>query len=226
MDSSNYRLRLAETIAWCLDQQLESTPRESDEIKSRREMIDRAGELMQKGRRNFKGHDITKMFKTPEYREATQLLKEADPASIAPLKDQLRTISLRPYSMFDCPLLLSEKINIVEDVANRRAGLLKTIGRYPEISQVNLTEGRILLYAPDENLFDGAAVYYSKGFFDVNNVSPWDTWVCFVDDHLVSWVPPALEELAAAGIDVNPEKCIQWSTPAFVNSLINPDGSQ
>ncbi len=174
MDPSNYRLRLAETIAWCLDQQLESTPRESDEIKSRREMIDRAGELMRMARRNFKGHDITKMFKTPEYREASQLLKEADPVSIAPLKDQLRTISLRPYSMFDCPLLLSEKINIVEDVANRRAGLLKTSGRYPEISQV----------------------------------------------------PPALEELAKAGIDVNPEKCIQWSTPAFVSSLINPDGSQ
>jgi len=56
-------------------------------------------------------------------------------------------------------------------------------GGYPEISQVNLTEGRILLYAPDENLFDGAAVYYSKGFFDCEQCLAVDTWVCFVDDH-------------------------------------------
>ncbi len=63
----------------------------------------------------------------------------------------------------------------------------------------------------------------TKGFFDVNNVPPWDTWVCYLDRYLVSWVPPVLEELASAGIRVNPEECIQWATPAFVNSLINPD---
>jgi len=33
MDPSNYRLRLAERIAWCLDQQLESTPREATKSK-------------------------------------------------------------------------------------------------------------------------------------------------------------------------------------------------
>jgi len=79
-----------------------------------------------------------------------------------------------------------------------------------------------LLYAPDENLFDGAAKYSSKGFFDFNNVPPWDMWIRYLDNYLVSWVPPVLDELASAGIEVNPEQCIQWATPTFVNSLIDP----
>jgi hypothetical protein len=223
MDFPNFPLRLAETIAWCVSHQLEPKPPESDEVKRRREKIDRAGELMQKAHRNFKHDDITELFKNPEYQEAARLFKDADPMSIAPLKDQLRTVSLRPYSKFDRPLTRSERISIVEDVATRRAGLLKTMGWYPETSLINLTEGRILLYAPDDNLSDGAAVYPSKGFFDVNNVSPWDTWVCFADRYLVSWVPPVLEGLAEVGIKVNPEECIKWATPGYVNSLINPD---
>jgi hypothetical protein len=223
MDATNHRLRLAETISWCLAQSLEFAPSETDEVKHRRHLIEHAGELMRKAHRGLKNDDFSKMFKTPEYREASNLLKEADPASIEPLKDQLRTISLRPFSMFDCPQTTAERIAIVEDVASRRVGLLKTMGRYPALSQVNLTQGRILLYAPDENLFDGAAKYSSKGFFDVNNVPPWDTWVCYFDIYLLSWVPPVLEELASAGIEVNPEQCIQWATPTFVNSLTDPD---
>lgn len=191
MDVRNNRGRLAETMSWCLAQSLESAPSETNEVKHRRHLIERAGELARKAHRGVKNDDVSKMFKTPEYREASDLLKEADPASLEPLKNQLRTISLRPFSMFDCcPQTTAERIAIVEDVANRRATLLKTMGRYPTISQANLTEGRILLYAPDDNLFDGAAKYSSKGFFDVNNVPPWDTWVCYVDTYLVSWVPP------------------------------------
>lgn len=224
MDATNHRLRLAETISWCLAQSLESAPSETDEVKHRRHLIDHAGELMRKAHRGLKNDDFSKMFKAPEYREASRLLNEADPDSLEPLKDQLRTISLRPFSMFDCgPQTSAERISIVEDVANRRAGLLKAMGRYPMISDATLTEGRIMLYAPDENLFDGAAKYSSKGFFDVNNVPPWDTWVCYVDGYLVSWVPPVLEGLASAGIEVNPEECIQWAIPAFLDSLTGGD---
>jgi hypothetical protein len=179
---------------------------------------------MQKLHRTIKNDDINKVFDLPEYREASRLLREADPSSIEPPKDQLRSISLTPSSTLNDPKLITGKLGIVEDVANRRAGLLKAMGRYPEISNVNISQGRILLYAPDDNLADGAAVYPSKGFFDMNNVPPWDTWVCYVGRHLVSWVPPVLEELVTAGLEVNPEECILWSSPGFVNSLINPEG--
>ena len=58
---------------------------------------------------------------------------------------------------------------------------------------------------------DGAAKYSSNGFFDVNNVPPWDIWVAFSEQTLVSWVPPMLLELAQKGIDANPEGCIRWA---------------
>ena len=72
-------------------------------------------------------------------------------------------------------------------------------------------EGRLLYYEPDLNLADGAACAASSGFFDIDNVPPWDTWLCFADDRfLVSWVPSTLVAMAAAGIHVNPECCILW----------------
>jgi hypothetical protein len=71
--------------------------------------------------------------------------------------------------------------------------------------------GRLLLYTPSENLACGAAEVSSNGFFDVNNVPPWDIWVGFSERTLVSWVPPALIEVAQMGIYVNPEECIRWA---------------
>jgi len=80
--------------------------------------------------------------------------------------------------------------------------------------------GRLMVYFPDATLEDGAAEVESRGFFDVRNTPPWDTWVgayeydrpgdaCFAA-YLVAWVPPAFVELAARGIEVNPERCIAW----------------
>jgi hypothetical protein len=71
--------------------------------------------------------------------------------------------------------------------------------------------GRLLLYAPDENLFDEAACSASPGFFDAGNIPPWDTWICFFVEYLVRWVPPPLAELANQGIDANAEPCILWT---------------
>lgn len=41
----------------------------------------------------------------------------------------------------------------------------------------DLAGGRLLAYLQDTNLCDGAAEAASEGFFDVDNVPPWDTWV-------------------------------------------------
>jgi hypothetical protein len=45
----------------------------------------------------------------------------------------------------------------------------------------------------------------------IDNIPPWDTWICFLEQYLVSWVPPQLRDLANDGIDANPEQCILWS---------------
>jgi len=79
--------------------------------------------------------------------------------------------------------------------------------------------GRLLVYLPDDNLADGAAEVESKGFFDIDNTPPWDTWVALLRNpagdlssewHLVCWVPDPLVDLADRGILVNPEKCLLW----------------
>src|SRR5580658_5136809 len=117
MDFPNYRLRLAETITWCLGQSLESMPGESDEIKQRRKMIERAVGLMQRAVRSSINDGVNKVSEAPEYVEANRLIKDADPSSIEPLKDQLRSVSLKPSSTLDYPQLVTGRIGIVEDVA-------------------------------------------------------------------------------------------------------------
>jgi hypothetical protein len=102
-----------------------------------------------------------------------------------------------------------------------------------------LCGGRLLAYFPDDNLADGWAETVSEGFFDVNNIPPYDTWVWIVRnirtfeyaDHeqgeieanyLVAWVPPDFMPLASRGVDANPEGCILWLdtlNDEFVQSL-------
>lgn len=67
----------------------------------------------------------------------------------------------------------------------------------------------------------------SKGFFDVDNIPPHDTWVWMVRNsrirqladggswegeanYLVAWVPPDFIELAGRGVEANPEAPIVW----------------
>jgi hypothetical protein len=91
----------------------------------------------------------------------------------------------------------------------------------------DLAGGRLLYYEPDRNLACGAACLSSGGFFDVNNVPPWDTWLCLTEDGvLVSWVPPDLVDRVAAGIEVNPEVCIQWpaASGSPFNELLSREG--
>jgi hypothetical protein len=78
-------------------------------------------------------------------------------------------------------------------------------------------EGRLLSFAPDETLSDGAAESVSQGFFNVENEPPWDLWLGWVveksdrpREYLVCWVPSNFVQAAADGIEVNPEVCIDW----------------
>jgi hypothetical protein len=73
-------------------------------------------------------------------------------------------------------------------------------------------EGKFLLYVPEENVSDGASELFSLGFFDENDAPPWDTWVAFSKNTLLSWVPSELVHLVQHGIDVNAVDCIHWMT--------------
>lgn len=152
--------------------------------------------------------------------------------------------SLRSLPLLNQPSIESQSIDkwrqAVSDIATTRAMFLRDAGTYPQEPASDLAGGRLLLYAPDETLSDGAADVSSGGFFDSDNVPPWDTWVAYIEDiatdpqhgnpwfleafrrdqeitnepmqlaYVVCWVPPCLLEAADAGIDANPEQCIEW----------------
>jgi hypothetical protein len=202
----NFRTRLSETVAWCSAQALESNPPETAEIQERRKMGERAAKLSQRGHVSR----APGFWKSVLKRRANRLWAIAKVFEIVPLAEQLRTPFLRPDSFVpkQSPV---ERERIVEILAEKRADQLRNEHRYPITLVDDLSGGRLLKYAPDENLCDGAAQYSSKGFFDVDNIPPWDTWICFIEPYLISWVPPRLLDLASVGIDMNPEQCILWA---------------
>ena len=129
-------------------------------------------------------------------------------------KTCLRTHELRPR------LLEENRFYAVDTVVNAREAWGGEAIRDAEIPDA-LGGGRLLIYFPDTDLACGAAEDQTGGFFDVNNVPPWDTWVSYWEDdepnvdrfdseYLIAWVPPAFIESANEGINVNPEECIKW----------------
>jgi hypothetical protein len=109
-----------------------------------------------------------------------------------------------------------ERLAIVEEVAARRAAVLIETGWIWDGKRPAIGGGRLLAFHHDQTLSDGAAERSSLGFFDTDNQPPWDTWVDYhpgaesSGSFLVSWVPPALVEVADRGVRSNPELCIQW----------------
>ena len=148
-------------------------------------------------------------------------------ASVSDPTGSLR--NLEPEHQF----LMSQGLEVF-CVQNSRHHELWMMGRRDIPLAKNLCGGRLLAYFPWDNLACGAAEKASRGFFDVDNIPPFDTWVWLVEETktvtfpdgspterqanwLVAWVPPAFLELARRGIDANPEKCIRW-----VDELDNP----
>jgi len=88
-------------------------------------------------------------------------------------------------------------------------------------------EGRLLAYFPDENLACGVAEPETQGFFTVDNVPPWDTWVAYLHEdeqtnYLLAWVPGPLTRMVEGGVRVIPEQCVGWvdeRCPQLVKSL-------
>jgi hypothetical protein len=149
-----------------------------------------------------------------------------DAGSLAQPKTSLRTFK---------PKDLTSPSHQVSSVSSRRS----LLGKRNLAPVTDLGGGRLLAYFPDDNLACGVAEAESQGFFDTNNIPPYDTWVWMVRNirsfayadgakgemeanYLVAWVPPDFIPLAGGGVDVNPEGCILWLDTlddAFVRSL-------
>jgi hypothetical protein len=134
-------------------------------------------------------------------------------------KTSLRTAELRPHLLEENR---SSAVNTVIDARELYGGKDIRKATVPP----DLGGGRLLIYFPNNDLACGTAEQETAGFFDVNNVPPWDTWVAYLQDeynldsfdseYLIAWVPPEFVSIANEGIDVNPEQCIMWLSDTSV----------
>ncbi len=209
-DLEAFRWRLAETSAWC------SGRAATDDIADNlRRWHTPRGPQPAPNLTVFAG-----VLRTPALQPATY-----DESEIWRGRQVLATVEPVPQGLA-----------IVDRLVAERARLLRLEGSYPRLPARDLARGRLLVYFPDRNFFDGTAEYVSGGFFDVDNIPPWDTWLCLLPSeegrswsasltaegdpgwwgfsnccYLVSWVPPQFVPLAAEAVKVAVMDCLVWS---------------
>ena len=197
---------LAETVLWCAHQSITAVSPETPDTLYRRGLIQEAN-ILQRGLSDL----LWERWKQdPDWNRARALYEEADTSSLDLLRNQLRSPALKPLAAQSASLQALRMYfqEGVQHVTLSRAGAIAELGLEGDAV---FDGGRLLHYFPMENLCDGASRYASNGFFDDDNVPPWDTWCSYDNDTLTSWVPEILVPLAQLGIDANPEQCICWA---------------
>lgn len=200
---------MGEAATWCVARSLGSDHIDVSAMQHRSAMLLRMAQLWQEARAQLgENWRYQSMAQTRQHHEALALSQRVRD-SLGPLDQIVRSQSLRPDLNFETYESAHRWTTAVDRVVASRAALLRENSR--KNSSADTAHGRLLLYDPDENLADGVAEYSSSGFFDSNNVPPWDIWVGMSNRTLVSWVPPVLVEAAQMGIDANLENCIRWA---------------
>src|SRR4051812_24562449 len=74
----------------------------------------------------------------------------------------------------------AERSRIVNDVVARRRKLLMASSR--DLAHERQVDGRVLVFAPDSSFLDGVAAAETNGFFDSEDLPPWDTWTAYCYD--------------------------------------------
>jgi hypothetical protein len=139
------------------------------------------------------------------------LFKEVNFAALSPLYAQLRSPELQPSIEIGENTTDEERENTVAKVIGRRSQLLATGGSLEQERILSEKKGRLLVCWPAENVSDGASQVSSLGFFDPNDIPPWDTWIHYGEGRLNCWVPDDMISLAQNGLDANMVQCIQWA---------------
>lgn len=136
-------------------------------------------------------------------------------ASIADPVGSLRTHALRPRTSLEA-VPIRDRRSFVEILGDARAAMLQE-ARIPIPSRVPLkSDGRVLYYQYESSTRDTGAPHFSKGFFNLDDAPPWDSWIYYNAEpghsFLLSWVPCALIEIANQGLLSNSDQCICWAS--------------
>ena len=202
--------RIGEVALWCSRQELTAFHEDSPDEARRRDLLKEANSLLATVRHRREGW-LQRFLPTEQlWSRAIDLIREADPNTLAPLENQLRSPELKPLDSIGSSYSEESRQEMVDAVIELRSSLIEpALLREPASS--NHPRGRILFYVPGENVSDGASRFASSGFFDAYDCPPWDLWLRYADRILTSWVPEILFPLAQAGIDANPVECIRWA---------------
>ena len=136
--------------------------------------------------------------------------------------DQLRSRELDPSAILKVPSLDEVGVEVLlqrmrESYQRAIYAINETRSTLVRDTKIEIAEpalaqsrGKLLLYEPLETVTDGAAASSSRGFFEIRDAPPWDTWFLYSGDTIFSWVPESLVPNTQAGIDANPVDCIHW----------------
>jgi hypothetical protein len=203
--------RVDEVALWCSFQELTALHQDSPDESRRRELLKEANRLLMTAK--YPGESWLQQYlpKGLRWTRAMNLIREADPDSLALLEHQLRSSALKPTDSIGNNYSEESREEMVNRVIDLRSSLIKSQPLREHVNPPSQLRCRLLIYVPSENVSDGASRYASNGFFDACDCPPWDLWLQYSDRTLISWVPEILVPLAQAGIDANPVECIRWA---------------
>ena len=202
--------RVDEVALWCSFQELTALHQDSPDESRRRELLKEANRLLMTTKYPGESWLQRCLPKGRRWTRAMNLIREADPDSLALLEHQLRSSTLKPTDSIGNNYSEESRQEMVNRVIDLRSSLIKSQPLREHVTPPSQLRGRLLIYVPSENVSDGASRYASNGFFDACDCPPWDLWLQYSDRTLISWVPEILFPLAQAGIDANPVECLRW----------------
>jgi len=209
--------RVSEVAFWCSLRTLTGVHEDSPDEVRRRKLMKEACQLLDE---YHTGRSLRQSLPSWLQRcmpgkqlwgRAMHLIEEAAPDSLAPLKDQLRSLALKPSDSIGSIYSEERRQEIVDGVIAQRSSLIQLRLANEWVVNPGPLRGRILVYVPSDSVSDGASRYASNGFFDPDDCPPWDLWLQYRNRILLSWVPEVLFPLAQAGIDANAVECIRWA---------------
>lgn len=104
----------------------------------------------------------------------------------------------------------AERGRIVRELCHKRGALLG------EVVPSALERGRILAFDLEATFFDGVPASISDGFFDDEDLPPWDTWIFYGllptlgRNVLFSWVPVEFEAVVERAVRAHATDAYLW----------------
>jgi len=167
----------------------------------------------------MKSFDAFKVTLAETITWCTERIQPDDP------KNSLRSTDIRPPGLRICDRLRLSFGKIVNTVSKERRQYINAVSRDGQEVFKDLAGGRLLLCTSvTESIPDGVVSNMSKGFYDEDDLPPWDTWIYYLDagkEYLISWVPPEWIQLANVGVEIHFLDCMRWEEMSGIELLFN-----